>query len=671
MKRATKSVDCPRASARLEALGAVDTKTHQVLVQSLPLLEKYWADDSGCSSVIETIVQLASEAPEAAEALTNRLSFEPALVSDPNMFRRWVSHGLRMNGVHAKRRLAHFQLGDPNTFREHDEGSEAAQIVLCGPSLVHYMNGFGCNVQQIELLDGSLMTSSQRAKLVDRVTVQLPHGDMSGTRGERELRYRATAAHIAAHLRYSPLGRESGNRRPMLLALMGLLEDSRVERLMLRDCPGLQDIWGSFHTASRVTSGFQFPGLAARLSHALHNPGYEDKNDWVTKARHAFEEIAARDLHDVAAFDRLARELSIQMGRMRQAIPQMYQMEPVYRDDNSALWSMPSLAPIDESIVPEIELVETTSREAIQSIDDLNEVDLRRRKFYPEWDHRLEQLKKDWTTVIESPTPLSQATSNTTPKVAATRHQVRGLERTPDRAIRLNRQPEGDELDLNSVIESTVNLRLNMAPDERVFRRHGRRRRTTAVVLLMDLSVSTQRYVPGSFTKVLDVEKRAASVVAQALDQRHDRVAIHGFCSNGRHEVNYFRIKDFDDSFDEIRQNALRTLTGEQSTRMGAALRHASEALHQETADQKVILMLTDGEPSDIDVLEDDYLIEDARNAVTTASGKGIRTFCLTLDRRADAYVSRIFGSRNYLIAERAESFAGWAGQTLVKLAAH
>jgi nitric oxide reductase NorD protein len=84
-----------------------------------------------------------------------------------------------------------------------------------------------------------------------------------------------------------------------------------------------------------------------------------------------------------------------------------------------------------------------------------------------------------------------------------------------------------------------------------------------------------------------------------------------------------------------------------------------------------VIVMLTDGEPSDVDVLEDDYLVEDARHAVVGAAARGIRTFCVTLDRQADGYVRRIFGTRNYLIADRAASFAGYTGQALVKLIAH
>jgi nitric oxide reductase NorD protein len=216
-----------------------------------------------------------------------------------------------------------------------------------------------------------------------------------------------------------------------------------------------------------------------------------------------------------------------------------------------------------------------------------------------------------------------------------------------------------------------VHRKSREAPDPRIFRRHGRRRRSTAIVLLLDLSESTKRFIPGSFVSVLEAEKRAATLVAESLDPSRDRVAVHGFSSNGRQEVHYVHIKDFDEPFGPDQRQLLQQQQGRLSTRMGTALRHASENLHQEHADHKVLLLLTDGEPSDIDVLEEDYLVEDTRHAVTMAAARGIKTFCLTLDRQADAYVRRIFGTRNYLIADRADGYAGRTAQTLVKLIAH
>ena len=135
--------------------------------------------------------------------------------------------------------------------------------------------------------------------------------------------------------------------------------------------------------------------------------------------------------------------------------------------------------------------------------------------------------------------------------------------------------------------------------------------------------------------------------------------------------MNYVCIKDFDEPFGSEQKALLHRQEGHLSTRMGAALRHASRSLNGEEVDHKVILLLTDGEPSDVDVFEEDYLIEDARHAVVSANGRGIKTFCLTLDRHADVYVRRIFGMRNYLIADKADGFAGRTGQALVKLIAN
>jgi len=476
-------------------------------------------------------------------------------------------------------------------------------------------------------------------------------------------------------LRFSVQSRPAGNRPPMLVAMMSLVEDARVERLMMQQYPGLGALWGMFHVATRASAGFDFAGLATRLARTLHDPHYTDSNAWVTKGRRLFEEAAVRDLHDILAFDKLARLLAIDMEKMRLAFkPNMYRVEPAYRDDNTVLWNFSAPSTVDERETVVREKFELKDRE----IDPAQaehmrrvEVDLRRRAHYPEWDCKAAALREDWATVLETP-PGKDATKRSMQRPAARGGlRFRGLERIPDRSIRINRLEEGDELDLNAAIDSMVRRRSREIPDPRVFRRHGRRRRSTAIVLLMDLSESTKRFVPGSFTSVLEVEKRAATMVAESLDTSRDRIAVHGFSSNGRQEVNYICIKDFDEPFGLDQKNRLRAQEGRLSTRMGAALRHASSALAREEADNKVILLLTDGEPSDVDVFEDEYLVEDTRHAVTMATGQGIKTFCLTLDRQADAYVRRIFGARNYLIADRADAFAGHTGQALVKLIAH
>lgn len=653
---------------RLDVLRGIDRATFDTL-----LADPAWHDGlaaADAAALVDLLAQVSSEAPDASLALALRLGGLITTAPDPNSLRKWALHGLMRHQHHPKARLQYFERDDPRVFADLQADADSADLLARRAALQAYLAGFGVTTHGIELHEPQAAGPPPPAPAVADDVIRFPRRcAVAATHADRAALYRASIAHIAAHLRHSPLARLAGSRRPMLLATIALVEDERVERLMLRDYPGLGSLWGLFHTATRESAGFDYAGLAARLARALHDPAYVDSNAWVQKGRTLFEDAAATDLHDVAAFEVIGRQLAIDVEKMRLPLLPSYRPQPPYRDDNTLLWNMNAALPLDDEATAPREDYEFRQRDQLPPDLPTVDVDTRRRTRHPEWDHRLDALREDWTTVIESGPATHRGAVNRFAKKQAQR--VRGLEQTPDRSIRLNRLAEGDELDLTAAVDGAIQQRSRLAPDGRIFRRHGRRHRATAVVLLMDLSVSTRRFVPGSFTTVLEVEKRAARVVAQALDSGRDRVAVHGFASNGRHEVNYQRIKDFDEPFGAEQQARLAALQGSLSTRMGAALRHASAALDGQAVDHKVILMLTDGEPSDVDVVEDEHLVEDARHAVASAAARGIRTFCLTLDRQADAYVRRIFGSRNYLIADRADAFAGHTGDALVRLVAH
>jgi nitric oxide reductase activation protein len=144
-------------------------------------------------------------------------------------------------------------------------------------------------------------------------------------------------------------------------------------------------------------------------------------------------------------------------------------------------------------------------------------------------------------------------------------------------------------------------------------------------------------------------------LLAAAMDRIGDRFAIHGFCSNGRNEVRYLRFKEFSMPFEDTAKARLAGMTGQLSTRMGGALRHATRLLQAQASDKKLILLITDGEPHDIDAHDPKYLQFDAKKAVEEASRAGIYTYCMSLDPKADEYVSRIFGQRNYTVMDRIE----------------
>ena len=136
--------------------------------------------------------------------------------------------------------------------------------------------------------------------------------------------------------------------------------------------------------------------------------------------------------------------------------------------------------------------------------------------------------------------------------------------------------------------------------------------RDLAALLLLDLSLSTNTYVPSAGTTVLNLAREATALVADAMDKIGDSFAIHGFDSNGRSEVEYYRLKDFDEPYGERARARLAGMTGQLSTRMGTALRHAGQFLRWRRVAQKLILLVTDGAPHDIDVHDRNYLVFDA-----------------------------------------------------------
>lgn len=474
---------------------------------------------------------------------------------------------------------------------------------------------------------------------------------------ELQLRY-AAVFHALGHLKYSRLDRLPANRPPILRAIIGLIEDARIERLMMDSFPSLGDVWSRFHTASRANSGYWFQGLTSRLARALHEPEYEDSNEWVTEGRNLFEE-AAVDLLDCEAFDNVARRLTKRLLELKLPFTaEQYLVAPPYRDDNTALWSFDRDVDLDADAMSKRDTYSVSEKDDYETeelhVSEIEAPDVRRTT-YPEWDSTLEKLRPDWVTVVERINHEPVKERHPSDYVRSRSRELapkRQRETVPDRSIRVIRLHEGDDIDLDAAIGSVTQLRIGAVPDSRVFRRHGRRRRSAVVLLLLDFSKSTDEFIPGSFTTILEMEKRAALFLSELVESNTDRLAVHGFNSDGRHQVNYVHFKDFEEPLGRIQRNRIEEHESGLSTRMGSAIRHATELLQHEQEENKVLLLVTDGAPSDIDVLDDEYLIEDARHAVMDASLRNVGAFCVTLDRLGKPYVRRIFGKRRYLIVD-------------------
>jgi nitric oxide reductase activation protein len=373
-------------------------------------------------------------------------------------------------------------------------------------------------------------------------------------------------------------------------------------------------------------------------------------------------EAQAADLSDYAAFRRIGSILANDLGQMRVRFqPRQYAVPAAYRDDNSFLWdhgeSKGSPAESHELIVPNPSKRPASREDAAPDDARANapssEVELGRAA-YPEWDHRLSLARADWCTVIEKrPTWQVRLTPGRAVSVPDALPLIPlASSRQLSRRRRRRRQWEGDDIDLNAAIEVMVDQRLDLSPDPRLFMRPGGEERATSILVLLDLSESTHDCVPGTMQSIVDIEKEAALLLARSVLRGNDRIAVHGFSSNTRAEVNYYRLLDFGGALDATAIGRIRGMSARHSTRMGAALRHATACLAGESGHRRSIVVVTDGAPSDVDVFEPGYLIADARAAVSEARQKGVQTYGIVLDPLADGYARTMFGWGRFQIVD-------------------
>jgi nitric oxide reductase activation protein len=278
---------------------------------------------------------------------------------------------------------------------------------------------------------------------------------------------------------------------------------------------------------------------------------------------------------------------------------------------------------------------------------------------YHEWDYQIQLHRPDWVTLYEryqgrgNPDEIDNILLQHKP-IAHRIKQIIDL-LSPEGVSRVRNMEDGDEIDINAAVDAMISLRMGEQPNPRITMRNVIKNRDLSVVVLLDLSESTNEKVVGLDKTVLELTREAATLVATAINGIGDPFAVHGFSSDGRHDVQYYRFKDFNQRFDADAKSRLAGMQGGLSTRMGAAMRHAGQRLLQQPERRKLLLIVTDGEPADIDERDPQHLRHDAKKAVEELYSKGVMAYCLTLDANADSYVKRIFGANNYTIIDNVE----------------
>jgi nitric oxide reductase NorD protein len=236
----------------------------------------------------------------------------------------------------------------------------------------------------------------------------------------------------------------------------------------------------------------------------------------------------------------------------------------------------------------------------------------------------------------------------------------RSFERLRARRYRLTRQTDGPEIDLDAWVESATSRRAGQVQvnEDRLYERVAPLRRDLAILLLADVSASTDACVEGT-RRVIDVEKEGLLLVTEALERLREPFAILAFSSDGPERVRLLCVKRFEETPGPGVRNAIAALEPDGFTRMGAAIRHATTVLERAHARHRLMLVLSDGKPNDVDRYEGRYGIEDTRMAVLEARAAGIATFCVTVDRQASSYLPRIFQRSGFMLVPRATALPG------------
>lgn len=283
---------------------------------------------------------------------------------------------------------------------------------------------------------------------------------------------------------------------------------------------------------------------------------------------------------------------------------------------------------------------------------------------YDEWDRELNDYRVGWSRVIEKRVKkgdrsfVELARSRYRGVISSIRHQFQLMK--PENLTRINREIDGEDYDLNAVIDYVVDRKADGLQSDRLYTKRLRRQRDVAVSILLDQSSSTARTItrnplqpytyPGR--RIIEIEKEGLVLMSEALEAVGDVYSINGFTSEGRRNVKFYVVKDFNEKYSEETEKRIGGITFQNNTRLGAAIRHAARKLLGQESRTKLLIILTDGRPYDHDYGDARYAREDVREALTEAKMSGITPFCITVDRESEAELRDLYGDVGYTIID-------------------
>lgn len=673
-----------------------------LFMTNLPLAARRLGDAEVLRGYLSLIHQLAGKAPRGLRPMLEVLD---ELLSKLTLggLRRWALWGVQAYTRDFNGQIAYFGLNSESSKAVLQKERRGTLFIDQHRRLNFYLRALWGRAFFMRPTAGDYETRQGLRPSIQEYQIHVPDAfdDYRGIPG-LEI-YRAAVAHSAAHLIYTTQELSPQQLTPVQMKLIELFEDARIEYLACQQFPGLKKLFLSIFNAPIGVNDNPIEihpvmDLMVRQAQALLDENFKDTEDFINHLANDFRSELKQRSQD----NRISWNFGIKFFHYLNsfsAIPNLRFLEhwPVpYRDDNRFIWAFNSQTHAQYQATGFSE-PKHQIRRYVSAIEMANEVDcelagddaqeiwalatpfwldqegrtinelegkepISEPYFYQEWDYQAQLFRPNWTSVVEhrpskgNAAMMDELLITHRPLATRIRHLIDALQ--PQGLIRKRGYEEGEEIDLNAAIRSMIDIRRKIMPDPRINIRITRHIRDLAILVLMDLSASTNESIikddPTSPT-VLQLTREATGLLTWAVDNIGDRLAVHGFASNGRHDVRYFRFKDFQQKYDDSAKARLAAMSGQLSTRMGAALRHAGWHLSQQAARTRLIILITDGEPADIDERDPQYLRQDAKKAVEELATKGIHSYCLTLDPLADRYVARIFGENRYAIVDQVQ----------------
>jgi len=691
--------DCLSAALKLSSMTSGEVIT--LLFNSLPTAARRLGDAELLRGYLTLIHQTASTASRGLRPMLNHID---ELLSKLTLsgLRRWVSFGTQAYRRDYNNLVAYFNI-------ESQDSKAVLQKERRGVLFIDIQRKLNFYLRALWGRDFFLRPTgadyTDFRPYIDKLIIHMPDAvDDIGVEPNKVLGlelYRATAAHMAAHMVYTESAISAEALSPAQMFFIGLLEDARVEFKAARDFPGLRKLWRSLLDLDYGDDNVEHPTMLVleRIALMLMDSTVQTDDGEISAFVKRFHEQIEAHQDDNQFSWHMGVEL-FNLFSARKAVPSLRILERIripYRDDNRFVWEFAEfdwdqgieyMAASQRQVRRHVSVMEMANEVDCELAgDDAQEIWVCSDNFRPyhddltddqvsfndmwgkepvsepyhyhEWDYQIQLHRPDWVTVYErrqpkgDPEDIHKILTEHKP-IAHRIKQIIDL-LSPEGVQRVRNMEDGDEIDINAAVDAMISIRMGEQPNPRITMRNVLKNRDLAVVVLMDLSESTNELVQGSDKSVLQLTREAATLVATAIDGIGDPFALHGFASDGRHDVQYYRFKNFNQHFDDEVRGRLAGMKGGLSTRMGAAMRHAAHHLLRQPERRKLLLIVTDGEPADIDERDPQHLRHDTKKAVEELYSKAILSYCLTLDPNADNYVKRIFGSNNYTIIDNVE----------------